>query len=633
MMVVKMEEGLDRIAASTFAWGATAAPMLAGTLVTVAGFLPIGFAQSGVGEYTTNIFWIVFFSLLMSWFVAVYFTPYLGVYLLPAIKPVSGGHDAIYATPRYERLRALVDWCVTHRRRVALVTAGAFVLAGLLLAVVVPKQFFPSSDRSEVLTEIYMPKGSSIEATLAIVKRLETDIRAIPETRFVDSYVGAGAPRFYLALNPELPDPAFAKLVIRAAGPHERDVLRQKLEARVAQGAYPEARVRVTQLVFGPPVAYPVSFRVSGPDANGVRDLASKVADIVRSHPASRGVNLDWSERTPNLRLAFDEDRLHLLGLDPPAVARQVQARISGVLVNQVRTGNRTVDVVVRAPHAERYALGSLGDMTITAASGRSVPLSGVAQLVPDVEDPLLMRRDRKTIITVGADVAPGIQAPDVTADLVKAFKQQGLVIPPGYELAVAGAAEESAKGNDALAPLFPIMIGVMLLVIMLQTRSFRMTGLTFATAPLGLIGATVGLLVTGKPFGFNAILGLIGLAGIIMRNTLILVDQIEAEQRRGLDARSAVVEAAVRRARPVLLTAMAAVLAFLPLTLSTFWGALAVVLIGGTLVGTALSLFFLPALYALWFRLPSDLALEPHGAVRQPVAVAILRADLEEPV
>ena len=620
MMVVKMQEGLDRVAASTFAWGATAAPMLAGTLVTVAGFLPVGFAQSAVGEYTGNIFWIVCFSLLLSWLVAVYFTPYLGVHLLPDIEPVAGGHDAIYATARYGRLRSWVDWCVTHRRRVSFVTVGAFVIAGILLAVLVPKQFFPSSDRSEVLAEVYLPKGASIEATLGVVKRLETDIRAIPETQYVDSYVGAGAPRFYLALNPELPDPAFAKLVIRSASPHNRDVLRQKLEALVAHGAYPEARVRVTQLVFGPPITYPVAFRISGPDANGVRDLASKVADFVRAHPSSRGVNLDWSERTPNLRLAFDEDRLHLLGLDPPTVARQVQAWISGVPVSQGRTGSRTVDIVVRAPHAERYGLGSLGDMTITAANGRFIPLSGIAQLVPDVEDPLLVRRDRKTTITVGADVAAGVQAPDVTADLVKAFKQQGLVIPPQYNLSVAGAAEESAKGNAALAPLFPIMVGVMLLVIMLQTRSFRMTGLTFATAPLGLIGATLGLLVTGKPFGFNAILGLIGLAGIIMRNTLILVDQIEAEQRRGLDARSAVVEAAVRRARPVLLTAVAAVLAFLPLTFSTFWGALAVVLIGGTLVGTALSLFFLPALYALWFGLRPDLQAIPTATPLNPI-------------
>ena len=615
MMVVKMEEGLDRIAASTFAWGATAAPMLAGTLVTIAGFLPVGFAQSTVGEYTGNIFWIVAFSLLVSWLVAVYFTPYLGVHLLPPIKAVAGGHDGIYATARYQRLRTMVDWCVTHRRRVAMMAGGALLVSGAILAIAIPKQFFPSSDRSEVLTEVYLPKGASIESTLAVVKRLEGDIRKIPETRFVDSYVGAGAPRFFLALNPELPDPAFAKLVIRTAGPHERDILRDKLSAIVADGRYPEARVRVTQLVFGPPIAYPVSFRVSGPDANAVRQLAERVADIVRANPSSRGVNLDWSERTPSLRLAFDEDRLHELGLDPPTVGRQVQAWISGAPVSQTRIGNRTADVVLRAPHSERYAAEALGNMTITTASGRSVPLSGIAHLIPESDDPLLIRRDRKPVITVGADVAAGVQPPDVTSELVNAFKAQGLVVPAGYDVAVAGAAEESAKGNAALAPIFPIMVGVMLLVIMLQTRSFRMTGLTFATAPLGLIGAVAGLLVTGRPFGFNAILGLIGLAGIIMRNTLILVDQIESERHRGLDTRSAVVEATVRRARPVLLTAVAAVLAFLPLTLSTFWGALAVVLIGGTMVGTALTLFLLPALYALWFGVPSSVSTAPNAS------------------
>ena len=609
MMVVKIEEGLDRIAASSFAWGATAAPMLAGTLVTIAGFLPVGFAQSSVGEYTGNIFWIVAVSLLMSWLVAVYFTPYLGVHLLPNIKPVVGGRDAIYSSPRYQRLRATVDWCVTHRRRVALMAVGGLVVSGALLAIAVPKQFFPSSDRSELLAEVYLPKGASIQSTLSVVKRLEADLRTLPEARFVDSYVGAGAPRFFLALNPELPDPAFAKLVIRTAGPHQRDLLRDTLAARIAAGRYPEARVRVTQLVFGPPLIYPVSFRISGPDTRQVRELADRVADIVRANPSTRGVNLDWSERTLGLRLAFDEDRLHELGLDPPAVARQMQTFISGTAVSQTRIGNRTVDVVLRAPLGERNAVDALGDMTITTANGRSIPLSGVAHLIPESEDPLLIRRDRKPVMTVGADVAPGVQPPDVTDQLLSAFKSQGLVVPSGYDVAVAGAAEESAKGNAALAPLFPMMVGAMLLVIMVQTRSFRLTALTFATAPLGLIGAVAGLLVTAKPFGFNAILGLIGLAGIIMRNTLILIDQIEAERHRGLDPRSAVVEATVRRARPVLLTAVAAVLAFLPLTWSVFWGALAVVLIGGTLVGTALTLFLLPALYALWFGVSSKAA------------------------
>ncbi|WP_068876461.1 MULTISPECIES: efflux RND transporter permease subunit [unclassified Phenylobacterium] len=602
MMVVKMEEGLDRLAAATFAWGATASPMLTGTLVTVIGFLPVGFAQSSAGEYAGNIFWIVAFALLVSWAVAVYFTPYLGVKLLPAIKPVPGGHDAIYATSRYARLRSWVDRCVAHRGRVTLAVVAAFLVAGALLALVVPKQFFPSSDRPEVLVEVYMPKGSSIEATEAVVRRLEADVRRLPQTRFVDAYVGAGAPRFFLSLNPELPDPSFAKLVVLTAGHRERDALREALKAEIANGAYPEARVRVTGLLFGPPVPYPVAFRVSGPDANRLRALAAETAQIVRANPKTRDVNLDWGERAPAVRLRFDQERLRLLGLDPSSVARQVGALVSGVTVSQMRVGDRTVDVVVRAPDGERRGLSDLTNLAITTADGRSVPLAGVARLVPEFEDPILIRRDRTPTITVRADIVRGVQPPDVTAEIVPKLRDLQARLPAGYAITTAGTVEESGKANAALAPIFPIMIALMLTVIMFQTRSFRMTGLVFATAPLGLVGAVPALLLTGSSFGFNAILGLIGLAGILMRNTLILVDQIEAERARGLDDRAAVVEATVRRARPVLLTAMAAVLAFLPLTLSSFWGPLAIVLIGGTLVGTALTLFFLPALYALWF-------------------------------
>jgi multidrug efflux pump len=588
MMVVKMEEGLDRVAAATFAWGATAAPMLTGTLVTVIGFLPVGFAQSTAGEYAGNIFWIVAFALLVSWVVAVYFTPYLGVKLLPPVKPVPGGHEEIYATPRYMRLRSWVAWCVASRGRVTLAVVGALLLAGLLLALAVPKQFFPSSDRPEVLVEIYMPKGSSIEATEAVVRRVEDDVRRLPQARFVDAYVGAGAPRFFLSLNPELPDPSFAKLVVLTSGHRDRDALRAALKSKIAAGAYPEARVRVTGLLFGPPVPYPVAFRVSGPDVKRLRTLAAETAEIVRANPKTRDVNLDWAERAPAVRLRFDQERLRLLGLDPSSVARQVGALVSGVTVSQMRVGDRTVDVVIRAPDAERRGLSELDNLTVATADGRSVPLAGVARLVPEFEDPILVRRDRTPTITVRADIVSGVQPPDVTAEILRELRDLQARLPAGYAITAAGSVEESGKANAALAPIFPVMIVLMLTVIMLQTRSFRMTGLVFATGPLGLIGAVPALLLTGTSFGFNAILGLIGLAGILMRNTLILVDQIEAT---------------VRRARPVLLTALAAVLAFLPLTLSSFWGPLAIVLIGGTLVGTALTLFFLPALYALWFR------------------------------
>ena len=602
MMVVKMQEGLDRVAAATFAWGATAGPMLAGTLVTVIGFLPVGFARSTAGEYAGNIFWIVAFALLVSWIVAVYFTPYLGLKMLPRIEPKPGGHDAIYATPRYERLRAWVRRAVTARGRVTLVVFAALALAGVLLAVVVPKQFFPVSDRPEVLVEVSMPKGASIRATEALVARIEADIRKLPQARFVDSYIGAGAPRFFMSLNPELPDPSFAKLIVLTEGHKERDALRRALNARIASGAYPEGRVRVNTLLFGPPVPYPVAFRVSGPDLGQVRAIADRTAAIVRAEPRTRDVNLDWGQRAPIVRLKFDEARLRLLGLDPASVSRQVSALVSGVTVSQMRTGERTVDVVVRAAKDEREGLADLGNLVIVTADGRAVPLSGVASLVTEWEDPILVRRDRQPTITVRADIAPGVQPPVVTAAILPRLAALKASLPPGYAIDTAGTVEEAGRANAALAPIFPVMVLLMLTVIMLQTRSFRMTGLVFATAPLGLIGAAPALALMGMPFGFNAILGLIGLAGILMRNTLILVDQIEAERRRGLDQLDAVVEATVRRARPVLLTALAAVLAFLPLTLSSFWGTLAVVLIGGTLVGTALTLFFLPALYALWF-------------------------------
>lgn len=604
MMVVKLEEGLTRVEAATFAWGATAGPMLAGTIVTIVGFLPIGFAQSSAGEYAGNIFWIVGFALIVSWIVAVYFTPYLGVRLLPDIQPVAGGHDAIYATPRYQRLRAWITRSVAQRGRLTIAVVAGMALCAVLLAVAIPKQFFPISDRPELLVEVYNPHGSSLAATRSVVEKIEHDLltrsELKTEVRYVNSYLGGGAPRFFLSLNPEPADPAFAKMIVLTHSPASRDRLRLALQKLAADGRYPGARVRALSLLFGPPVPYPVAFRVTGPDVNELRRISADVAEVVRANPRTVAVNTDWGDRTPSVTLQFDNDRLRLLGLDPASVARQVSALISGTTVAQARYGDRTTDVVVRTPGPERHALGDLGSLVIGTGSGAGVSLSQVAKIVPSSEDPLLVRRNRVPTMTVRADIVKGVQPPDVTAAILP--KLQPLIdkLPAGYAITAAGSVEEAGKANAALAPLFPVMIGLMLLVLMLQTRSFRMTGLVFATAPLGLLGAIPALLVTGFSFGFNAILGLIGLAGIIMRNTLILVDQIDHERARGLGLEEAVIEATVRRARPVLLTALAAVLAFLPLTLSSFWGPLAVVLIGGTLVGTALTLFFLPALYAL---------------------------------
>ncbi len=610
MMVVKLEEGLTRVEAATFAWGATAAPMLAGTLVTIIGFLPVGFAASSAGEYAGNMFWIVGFALMVSWFVAVYFTPYLGVKLLPAIAPVAGGHDAIYATPRYRQLRDWITRSVQRRGLVALSVLGLLIGSGVLLGVAVPKQFFPSSDRPEVIIEVQLAHGSSIEATRGVVARIEQDLlgrkELSREVRFADSYIGGGAPRFFLSLNPEPLDPSFAKLIVLTPDSAARDRLVAQLEALVKAGRYPGARVRVLTLLFGPPVPFAVAFRISGPDAQVLRTIAADVTKVVEANPDALDVNTDWGDRTPNLTLQMDSDRLRLLGLDPASVARQVAALISGTTVAQARFGDRTTDVVLRTPLSERRALGEIGNLVIATSNanggnGRSVSLSQVARIVPSSEDPLLVRRDRVPTMSVRAEVRPGVQPADATAAIMPRLQPLIDKLPAGYAITAAGSVEQSGKANAALAPLFPIMVGLMFVVLMLQTRTFRMSGLVFATAPLGLIGAVPALLVTGLPFGFNAILGLIGLAGILMRNTLILVDQIDTETARGLGLEDAVIEAAVRRARPVLLTAMAAVLAFTPLTLSSFWGPLAVVLIGGTLVGTALTLFFLPALYALW--------------------------------
>jgi multidrug efflux pump subunit AcrB len=628
MMVVKMEEGVDRLAAATEAWHATAAPMLTGTLVTIIGFLPVGFAASSAGEYAGNIFWIVAFALVASWFVAVLFTPYMGVKLLPAITPRAGGHQSIYHTPGYERLRTIITWCVEHKRKVALATLGGFLLAAIGM-IFIDKQFFPSSDRPELLIEVNLPQGSTFAATERVVARMERVLAGEPEAQAVSSYVGAGAPRFFLSLNPELPNPAFARLVVMTADADSRDRLRDKMAARVADGAFPEARVRVTQLLFGPPVPFPVAFRVMGPDRTELRRIADRVRAAMEKEPSLREVNLDSGERAPSLRLRFDLDRLRLIGLSPQDAGIQLQALLSGAPVTQVREGIRTVDVVARAIGPERRNLEDLDSLTLTTSDGRSIPLAQVARLVPGAEEPVLNRRSRVAHITVRADVADGVQPPDATASVLPRLEAIKASLPAGYTIETSGSVEESAKANVALAAIFPVMIVLMLTVIMLQVRSFGLMFMTFLTAPLGLIGASPTLLLFGQPFGFNAILGLIGLAGILMRNTLILVEQIRTEQAGGLGDYDAIIEATVRRSRPVMLTALAAVLAFTPLTLSSFWGPLAYVLIGGTLVGTVLTLLFLPALYALWFRVPgandrsetrgSNWAASILGSLRKP--------------
>lgn len=603
MMVVKMEEGYDRIKASAYAWSHTAAPMLAGTLVTAIGFMPNGFAQSTAGEYTSNMFWIVGLALIASWFVAVVFTPYLGVKILPAIPKVEGGHAAIYNTPRYNRFRQLLGRVIARKWRVAGSVVAIFILAVLGMGLV-KKQFFPTSDRPEVLVEVQMPYGTSIAQTSAATAKIEAWLSKQPEAKIVTAYIGQGSPRFYLAMAPELPDPSFAKIVILTDSETSREALKFRLREAVASGLAPEARVRVTQLVFGPYSPFPVAWRVSGPDVEQVHDIADKVKAVLLASPMMRTVNTDWGSRVPVLHFTLDQNRLQATGLTSSAVAGQLQFLLSGVPVTSVREDIRSVDVVARAAGDIRLDPAKTEGFTLVGNAGQRVPLSQIGRIEVGMEDPILRRRDRTPTITVRGDIAENLQPPDVSVAIMKQLQPIVDSLPAGYRIDMAGSIEESGKATQAMLPLFPIMIALTLLIIILQVRSLSAMVMVFLTAPLGLIGVVPTLLIFNQPFGINALVGLIALSGILMRNTLILIGQIDHNQKDGLDPFQAVVEATVQRARPVLLTAMAAVLAFIPLTHSVFWGTLAWTLIGGTLGGTIITLVFLPAMYAIWFRI-----------------------------
>lgn len=603
MMVVKMEEGYDRVKASAYAWSHTAAPMLAGTLVTAIGFMPNGFAQSTAGEYTSNMFWIVGLALIASWFVAVVFTPYLGVKILPAIPKVEGGHAAIYDTPRYNRFRRILSRVIAGKWRVTGAVVAIFILAIFGMGLV-KKQFFPTSDRPEVLVEVQMPYGTSIEQTRAATAKIEAWLSQQPEANIVTAYIGQGSPRFYLAMAPELPDPSFAKIVILTDSETSREALKFRLREAVASGLAPDARVRVTQLVFGPYSPFPVAWRVSGPDVGTLRDIADKVKGVLQASPMMRTVNTDWGSRVPVLHFTLDQNRLQATGLTSSAVAEQLQFLLSGVPITAVREDIRSVEVMGRAAGDIRLDPAKIEGFTLVGNAGQRVPLSQIGKIEIGMEDPILRRRDRTPTITVRGDIADNLQPPDVSVAIMKQLQPIIDTLPAGYRIEMAGSIEESGKATQAMIPLFPIMIALTLLIIILQVRSLSAMVMVFLTAPLGLIGVVPTLLIFNQPFGINALVGLIALSGILMRNTLILIGQIDHNQKDGLDPFHAVVEATVQRARPVLLTALAAVLAFIPLTHSVFWGTLAYTLIGGTLGGTAITLVFLPAMYAIWFRI-----------------------------
>ncbi|MCT6721558.1 efflux RND transporter permease subunit [Acidovorax sp. K2F] len=601
MMVVKMEEGYDRVAASAYAWSHTAAPMLSGTLVTAIGFMPNGFARSTAGEYTSNMFWIVGIALIASWVVAVVFTPYLGVKLLPNLKKVEGGHDAIYDTPRYNRFRQLLGCVIARKWIVAASVVTLFVVSVLGMAVV-KKQFFPTSDRPEVLVEVQMPYGTSIEQTSAATAKVEAWLAKQDEAKVVTAYIGQGAPRFFLAMSPELPDPSFAKVVVLTGNDKEREALKLRLRHAVADGLAPEAQVRVTQIVFGPPSPFPVAYRVMGPNPDKLRAIAAEVEAVLQASPMMRTVNTDWGPRVPTLHFTLDQDRLTAVGLSSSAVAQQLQFLLSGAPLTEVREDIRSVQVVGRAAGDVRLDPAKISGLSLVGSSGQRVPLSQVGKVDVRMEDPILRRRDRTPTITVRGDIAEGLQPPDVSTAITQQLQPIMDKLPGGYRIVEAGSIEEAGKATVAMLPIFPIMLAATLLIIILQVRSISGMVMVFLTSPLGLIGVVPTLLLFQQPFGINALVGLIALSGILMRNTLILIGQIRENGVAGLDPFRAVVEATVQRARPVILTALAAILAFIPLTHSVFWGTLAYTLIGGTLAGTVLTLVFLPAMYSIWF-------------------------------
>jgi multidrug efflux pump len=608
MMAIKMEQGYDRFKAASFAWTSTAFPMLTGTLITAAGFLPIATAQSGTGEYTRSIFQVVAISLIASWIAAVMFVPYLGDKLLPDLAKLhaakhggsDAGHDP-YSTPFYRRVRATVEWCVRRRGLVILLTIGLFI-ASVLLFRFVPQQFFPASGRLELMVDIKLEEGASLSATEAEVRRLEQLLKEQPGIDNYVAYVGTGSPRFYLPLDQQLPAASFAQFVVLATSIEERERLRTWL-IQVMNDEFPALRSRVSRLENGPPVGYPIQFRVSGEHIDEVRALARQVADKVRENPHVVNVHLDWEEPSKVVILNVDQDRARVLGVNTAELSRFLQGSLSGTSVSQYREGNELIEILQRGTAQERKALSLLPSLAVPTDSGRSVALSQVATLEYGFEEGIIWHRNRLPNVTVRADVYGGQQPASLTQQILPTLEPIRAELPDGYLLEVGGTVEDSARGQKSVNAGVPLFIVVVLTLLMLQLKSFSRSAMVFLTAPLGLIGVTLFLLIFRQPFGFVAMLGTIALAGMIMRNSVILVDQIEQDISHGLDRWHAIIEATVRRFRPIVLTALAAVLAMIPLSRSVFFGPMAVAIMGGLVVATALTLLFLPALYAAWFR------------------------------
>jgi multidrug efflux pump subunit AcrB len=608
MMVRKMEEGMSRFEAATFAYTSTAFPMLTGTLITAAGFLPIGLAKSAAGEYTFSMFSVNAIALVVSWVVAVTFTPYIGFILLKVQPHAAGeqsGHD-VFDTPAYNRFRRIVNWCVRFRMTTIALSLAVFAL-GVFGFKFIEKQFFPDSSRPELMVEMWLPEGTSFSANEALVKKFETWVRRQPELESVTSYVGTGSPRFYLPLDQIFPQSNVSQLVVLPKSAHERESLMRKIQA-VLKNDFPEVRGRVKLLPNGPPVPYPVQFQVSGPDIAVVRGVADQVKEILRANPNAVGVNDNWNESVKVLRLSLDQDKLRALGVTSQAVRRTVATVLSGTTIGQFRESNRLIDIAVRQPIEERSTMSVLANTNIPTPSGKAVPLSQVARIEFVWEPGVVWRQGREWAIMVQSDVVDGIQGPTVSTQVGSKLADLRARLPAGYRIKLEGAAADSSKAEASISANVPLVLFIVFTLLMLQLHSFSRALLVFLTGPLGVAGAAMALLLLGRPFGFVANLGVIALFGMIIRNSVILVDQIEKDIAEGREAWDAIVEAAVRRCRPILLTAAAAALAMIPLSRSVFWGPMAVAIMGGLLVATALTLLFLPALYAAWFKVKKPL-------------------------
>ena len=622
MMVRKMEEGYDKVRSATFAYELTAMPMLTGTLITAAGFLPIGIARSMTGEYTFAIFAVTVIALVLSWIVSVYFVPYLGTLLLKppphVVAAAEAGHAGdepheMFDSPFYNGFRRLVNACVQHRWVTIGATVALFAL-GIAGMGKVQQQFFPDSSRPEILVDLWFPEGTSFAANEEVARRVEARLMKESGVASVSQWVGSGVPRFYLPLDQIFPQTNVSQLIVLAQDLKARETLRMRLPGLMAQ-EFPEVRARVKLLPNGPPVPYPVQFRVVGHDPLTLCERADEVKAVMRQSPNTRGVNDNWNESIKVLRLEVDQAKARALGVTSQSIAQASRTILAGTTVGQYREGDKLIDIVLRQPLDERNAITDIGNAYLPTASGKSIPLTQIAKPVFTWEPGVMWREGRDYAITVQSDIVEGLQGATVTAELLpqlKVLEAKWAASGGDFRIEVAGAVEESSKGSSSIAAGIPVMLFITFTLLMLQLHSFSRAMLVFLTGPLGIAGVAASLLALNRPFGFVALLGVIALMGMIQRNSVILIDQIEQDRARGVPAWDAVVESAVRRLRPIVLTAAAAVLAMIPLSRSVFWGPMAVAIMGGLIVATALTLLALPAMYAAWFRVR-----------REPAAVA----------